>query len=94
MVAMDKTPQVAEGHIAVEHCAWASQQLFLCGYVSCIDRHPLAAHRILGNLGQLLDTQGWDFHNEIAAKYGPVVKIHGLFGVSACQYLLLGPGDR
>ncbi|KAI0716435.1 cytochrome P450 [Earliella scabrosa] len=33
-----------------------------------------------GNLGQLLDTQGWDFHNEIAAKYGPVVKIHGLFG--------------
>ena len=36
---------------------------------------------ILGNLGQILGKDGWDFHTEIAEKYGPVVKIHGLFGV-------------
>lgn len=29
-----------------------------------------------------MDTQGWDFHAELAEQYGSVVKINGLFGVS------------
>lgn len=39
-----------------------------------------------GNLSQILDTQGWDFHAELAEGYGSVVKIHGLFGVRCLLY--------
>lgn len=41
-----------------------------------------------GNLGQLLGTQSWDFHTDISEKYGPVVKMTGLFGVGAHICLL------
>ena len=37
--------------------------------------------RETGNIGQLLDRHGWDFHHSIAKEYGSVVKIGGLFGV-------------
>ncbi|RPD56021.1 cytochrome P450 [Lentinus tigrinus ALCF2SS1-6] len=43
-------------------------------------RGPPSASSFTGNLGQLLDRHGWDFHHSIAEEYGPVVKIHGLFG--------------
>ncbi|PCH36060.1 cytochrome P450 [Wolfiporia cocos MD-104 SS10] len=33
-----------------------------------------------GNLQQLFDRHGWSFQEELAQKYGPVVKIHGPFG--------------
>ncbi|OBZ67715.1 hypothetical protein A0H81_12340 [Grifola frondosa] len=33
-----------------------------------------------GNLGQLYDRHGWDFYREIGEKYGPVVKLNGMFG--------------
>ncbi|KAI0720735.1 cytochrome P450 [Cerioporus squamosus] len=42
-------------------------------------RGPPPASYFTGNLGQLLDRQGWEFHSGIAEEYGPVVKIHGLF---------------
>ncbi len=34
-----------------------------------------------GNLQQLYDKQGWDFHRELGEKYGHVVLLHGKFGV-------------
>lgn len=33
-----------------------------------------------GNLSQLFNTHGWEFHKAIAAKYGSVIKLKALFG--------------
>ncbi|KII90147.1 hypothetical protein PLICRDRAFT_108574 [Plicaturopsis crispa FD-325 SS-3] len=33
-----------------------------------------------GNLKQFFDWQGWSFHEQILARWGRVIKIHGLFG--------------
>ncbi|KAF8896618.1 cytochrome P450 [Infundibulicybe gibba] len=33
-----------------------------------------------GNFAQLFDMNGWEFHKEIADKYGPVVKINAILG--------------
>jgi len=35
-----------------------------------------------GNMQQFFDPLGFSFHQEIAHEYGPVVKLHGPFGVS------------
>lgn len=35
----------------------------------------------LGNLGQIFDTQGWNFHYGIVTEYGRAVKIRGMLGV-------------
>ena len=37
----------------------------------------------LGNYDQLFDSDGWDFHTQLAEKYGALCKVHGLFGVSS-----------
>ena len=37
----------------------------------------------VGNLKQLYDRNGWAFHRELGEKYGPVVLLHGKFGVRA-----------
>ncbi|KAJ3011615.1 hypothetical protein NUW54_g2118 [Trametes sanguinea] len=44
---------------------------------------PPSASFLTGNLSQLLDKQGWDFHFQIAEQYGSVVKLNWLFGSSA-----------
>jgi len=36
-----------------------------------------------GNLHQIFNRRGWDFHRELVEKYGKVVKVHGLFGKEA-----------
>ncbi|PIL26606.1 cytochrome P450 [Ganoderma sinense ZZ0214-1] len=41
---------------------------------------PLRASFFTGNLSQLLDSQGWDFHTQIGERFGPVVRINGFFG--------------
>ncbi|KAI9063772.1 cytochrome P450 [Trametes sanguinea] len=44
---------------------------------------PPSASLLTGNLSQLLDKQGWDFHFRIAEQYGSIVKLNWLFGSSA-----------
>ncbi|KIJ11452.1 hypothetical protein PAXINDRAFT_177345 [Paxillus involutus ATCC 200175] len=41
---------------------------------------PPRQNWLFGNLGQLFDADAWDFHQMLADRYGPIVKIHGLFG--------------
>ncbi|KAH9941595.1 cytochrome P450 [Epithele typhae] len=41
---------------------------------------PRSQSVLTGNLQQLADRQGWDFHDELAEQYGSVVKINGLLG--------------
>ncbi|KAM5538786.1 hypothetical protein V8D89_007508 [Ganoderma adspersum] len=41
---------------------------------------PMRVSFLTGNLSQLLDSQGWDFHAQIGERFGPVVKINGFFG--------------
>ncbi|KZT66919.1 cytochrome P450 [Daedalea quercina L-15889] len=41
---------------------------------------PPSGHWMKGNLGQLFDRAGWDFNYGVGLKYGPVVKLHGMFG--------------
>ena len=31
----------------------------------------------------MFDRRGWEFNNSINSDYGPVVKLHGMFGVRA-----------
>ncbi len=38
---------------------------------------------MVGNFLQLFSNTGWDFNRDIVRKYGDVVRISGLFGVSA-----------
>ena len=47
-----------------------------------------------GNFGQLFDPQGWEFHKHIVDKYGGVVKVQALFGVSGLPCLVLTSGPR
>lgn len=32
-------------------------------------------------MAQLFNRKGWEFNNSINSDYGPVVKLHGMFGV-------------
>ncbi|KAJ8521037.1 hypothetical protein ONZ45_g2214 [Pleurotus djamor] len=41
---------------------------------------PPSASIWKGNLGQIFNVKGWDFHTQLTKTYGNVVKIHGLFG--------------
>ncbi|KAI0718740.1 cytochrome P450 [Cerioporus squamosus] len=41
---------------------------------------PPSPSFLYGNLHQLYDKQGWDFHRELGEKYGPAVLLHGKFG--------------
>ncbi|KAI0355873.1 cytochrome P450 [Trametes cingulata] len=41
---------------------------------------PASPSFVYGNLKQLYDRRGWDFHQEIGDNYGPAVKLHGKFG--------------
>ncbi|KAH9886464.1 cytochrome P450 [Cubamyces lactineus] len=47
---------------------------------------PPSASILTGNLTQLVDRQGWDFHTEIAERYAPVIKLQWLFG-APCLYV-------
>ncbi|KAF5382211.1 hypothetical protein D9615_004271 [Tricholomella constricta] len=40
---------------------------------------PKSTSFIKGNLGQLFDINGWDFHDHLATQFGKVVRIFGLF---------------
>nr|BED42986.1 cytochrome P450 monooxygenase [Trametes versicolor] len=44
---------------------------------------PLRGSFLLGNALQMSGRHAWDFHAQIAQRYGPVVKVHWLFGTSA-----------
>ena len=37
---------------------------------------------MLGNLGQIFDTAGFQFHLNLSSKYGSVAKVYGMLGVS------------
>ncbi|KAI8969791.1 cytochrome P450 [Trametes punicea] len=41
---------------------------------------PPSASFLTGNVTQMMGRTGWDFHREIAEKYGSVVKLHWTFG--------------
>ncbi|EPT02239.1 hypothetical protein FOMPIDRAFT_1047944 [Fomitopsis schrenkii] len=41
---------------------------------------PPRGHWMYGNLRQLFSRNGWEFNNSINSDYGPVVKLHGMFG--------------
>ncbi|KAI0370635.1 cytochrome P450 [Pilatotrama ljubarskyi] len=41
---------------------------------------PPSPSFVYGNLKQLYDRRGWNFHREIGEHYGPAVKLHGKFG--------------
>ncbi|KAF9224511.1 cytochrome P450 [Gyrodon lividus] len=52
-----------------------------------LDKHPLdnipgppSQNWVFGNLKQVFDPYGWDYNQMLADRYGPIVKIHGLFG--------------
>ncbi|KAI0789222.1 cytochrome P450 [Abortiporus biennis] len=42
---------------------------------------PKSTSILTGNLSQMFDRHGWDFHREIGEKYGPIVKLNGILGV-------------
>lgn len=41
---------------------------------------------VVGNIHDLFNRHGWDFHDRCAEQYGPVFKFHGPLGV--CLLLL------
>ncbi|KAL4249739.1 Cytochrome P450 superfamily protein [Abortiporus biennis] len=41
---------------------------------------PKSTSILTGNLSQMFDRHGWDFHREIGEKYGPIVKHNGILG--------------
>ncbi|KAI0631050.1 cytochrome P450 [Trametes polyzona] len=40
---------------------------------------PPSSSFVTGNIRQVLNQHGWSFHRDIARKYGPVVRLNGLF---------------
>ncbi|EGO03012.1 hypothetical protein SERLA73DRAFT_176502 [Serpula lacrymans var. lacrymans S7.3] len=61
----------------------------LCYFVwhRLVAKHPLdnipgppAQSLWKGNMGQVFDNNGWDFHQLLADKFGPVSRFYGLFG--------------
>nr|VWO96279.1 Uncharacterized protein [Ganoderma boninense] len=54
---------------------------------------PLRTSFFTGNLSQLFDPQGWDFHAQLAERFGPVVKINGLFGLVDAISLRIGDDE-
>ncbi|KAF4597348.1 cytochrome P450-dit2 [Pleurotus pulmonarius] len=65
---------------AVSWVVWRTLRQYVVQ--SCLDNIPGPPSVSLwkGNLGQIFDTDGWNFHLNLAKTYGPVAKIHGLFG--------------
>ncbi|KAI0789221.1 cytochrome P450 [Abortiporus biennis] len=41
---------------------------------------PKSKSILTGNLGQMFDRHGWDFHHELGQRYGPIVKLSGILG--------------
>ncbi|KAL1739497.1 cytochrome P450, partial [Schizophyllum fasciatum] len=41
---------------------------------------PAPASMLTGNFGQLFNEDAWDFHEKLAAEYGPVIRTTGLLG--------------
>lgn len=41
---------------------------------------PSSNSFVKGNIGQLFDTNGWEFHSKIAQEFGRIASVHGLFG--------------
>ncbi|KAI0821934.1 cytochrome P450 [Trametes gibbosa] len=41
---------------------------------------PPSQSFLYGNLKQVYDKKGWDFHRSLGSLYGPVLKLHGRFG--------------
>ncbi|OSD01429.1 cytochrome P450 [Trametes coccinea BRFM310] len=69
--------------IVVALLAWAVWSLIRPLFVkSPLDRvaGPPSPSLLAGNLGQLFDADAWGFHDEVATRYGPVVKINAPFG--------------
>ncbi|KAI9063759.1 cytochrome P450 [Trametes sanguinea] len=69
--------------VVVALLAWAVWSLVRPLFVkSPLDRvaGPPSPSLLAGNLGQLFDTDAWGFHDEVATRYGPVVKINAPFG--------------
>ncbi|KAI0631342.1 cytochrome P450 [Trametes polyzona] len=61
-------------------CLWKlSRSLFT---KSTLDNLPGPASQsfLYGNLKQIYDKQGWEFHRSLGALYGPAAKLHGKFG--------------
>ncbi|KDQ24636.1 hypothetical protein PLEOSDRAFT_1047061 [Pleurotus ostreatus PC15] len=65
---------------AVSWVVWRTLRQYVVQ--SCLDNIPGPPSVSLwkGNLGQIFDTNGWNFHLNLAKKYGQVAKVHGLFG--------------
>jgi hypothetical protein len=40
----------------------------------------------VGNLGQLFNAKGLEFHQNLVERYGGMVKVHGFFGVKAIKW--------
>lgn len=60
-------------------CAlWKLRRFFVKSDVHNIPG-PRSSSIFIGNIGQLLDFNGWDFHNLLAVEFGRVVRIFGSF---------------
>ncbi|KAI1790850.1 cytochrome P450 [Ganoderma leucocontextum] len=66
--------------VLVAWSAWRFIQMLFAKSPLDLLPGPSTASFLTGNLPQMLNFQGWDFHTYIAERFGPVVRINGLFG--------------
>ncbi|EDR09194.1 uncharacterized protein LACBIDRAFT_326593 [Laccaria bicolor S238N-H82] len=59
---------------------WSVVRRFMVGTALDNIPGPPSLSFFKGNLSQLFNTHGWEFHKAIAAKYGSVIKLKALFG--------------
>lgn len=52
-----------------------------CLYAVSLEAAEPLTTLFLGNLSQIFDRHGWNFHRELGEKYGSVVALNGFFGV-------------
>ncbi|KAI8972795.1 cytochrome P450 [Trametes punicea] len=59
---------------------WKVLRPYLSGSVLDNLPGPPSQSFVYGNLKQLYNRRGWDFHRELGEKYGPAVRLQGKFG--------------
>jgi len=79
--------QVLLQSTSLEEHSWPSRGLLCCRSANVSDHVVLDPVPILfihqGNIKQLYAPNSLEFHEEISQKYGPVVRVNGMFGVKS-----------